>query len=127
MGSNEAGEQRAGNEETLPAFPDGLIHPRADVHKHMQVRTHSGAVTAQRCTITLACIRTAETQTDILMQITALSVKLQPHQVLCAAVSVLWVVDEEGIQRWNGNLLYCLCRSSYVNASLPLASFYSTT
>lgn len=33
MGSNEAGEQRAGMEETLFHFPDGLIHPRPHVHK----------------------------------------------------------------------------------------------
>lgn len=47
MGSNEAGERRAGKEEALPRFPDGLIH-------HMQVQTHLPVlVTVQRCEIIL--------------------------------------------------------------------------
>lgn len=46
MGSNEAGERRAGKEEALPRFPDGLIH-------HMQVQTHLPVlVTVQKCEIT---------------------------------------------------------------------------
>lgn len=38
MGSNEAGERRAGEEETLLRFPDGLIHP----HTCTQTQTHAG-------------------------------------------------------------------------------------
>lgn len=39
MGSNEAGERRAGKEETLLRFPDGLTCTH--VHKHMQVHTYT--------------------------------------------------------------------------------------
>lgn len=41
MGSNEAGEQRAGREETLLRFPDGLIHP----HGRTYTQTHPGSNT----------------------------------------------------------------------------------
>lgn len=131
MGSNEAGEQRAGKEETLPGFPDGLIHPRTDVHKHTQVQTHSLVHGCSAKVYNHISMQTygEDTQTDILMQTTALFVKLQPDRAHTVFISecVLWVVDEEGIERWKGNLLYCLCRSSYVNVSVPLASFYSIT
>lgn len=55
MGSNEAGEQRAGMEETLFHFPDGLIHPRPHIHKP-GTHTHLLVIpTEQRWTISLAC------------------------------------------------------------------------
>lgn len=54
-GSNEAGEQRAGMEETLFHFPDGLIHPRPHIHKP-GTHTHLLVIpTEQRWTISLAC------------------------------------------------------------------------
>lgn len=40
MGSNEAGERRAGKEEVLPRLPDGLIQPFAHVDQHMQVQAN---------------------------------------------------------------------------------------
>ncbi len=41
MGSNEAGERRAGEEETLLRLPDGLIHPCTHIGKHMPAQTRS--------------------------------------------------------------------------------------
>lgn len=41
MGSNEAGERCAGEEETLLRLPDGLIHPCTHIDKHTPVQTYS--------------------------------------------------------------------------------------
>lgn len=58
MGSNEAGEQRAGKEETLPRIPDGLIHPPCTcVHSYVQVRTRGYSATACNLTVHARCVQ----------------------------------------------------------------------